>query len=439
LTHSPNPEPRAPVRLRWRHKLVMIAFGLLISALVVDALARTFHLIPRPGNADYQAISRRVGVMLPPYDRFTTRGFVRGNTEFKVDVRLNALGLRGPDIEPEPPDGATRIVAIGDSYTAGWEVPLDEGWTAWLADRLSAGDRRVDVVNLGSPGFGTDREYLLYEAYGSTLDADIVLLVMFVENDIGDNAIAQWEPPELLAQTRPFFTLDESGALVEHPWDYVDKTRPYLVQPFPENVIGWLNAHSITYRVLRDAPRRVRDALTGGDDDGDSEDGARGPRLPAADVLSTPLEVFFTEPDDAWQAAWRLTEALLVAFRDAVTEDGAEFVVAIVPPHMIVQYDDWRYEPALEEAGREWDLWYPQQRMLALLDRLDIAVINPTDLFIDFHEQTGQHAYYVLDRHFNPTGTCLFGTALANELAARGYVDAPPDIPVDPLAACGSG
>jgi len=42
------------------------------------------------------------------------------------------------------------------------------------------------------------------------------------------------------------------------------------------------------------------------------------------------LEVFFTEPD-AWQAAWRLTEALLVAFRDAVTEDGAEFVVAIVP------------------------------------------------------------------------------------------------------------
>ena len=439
MTQLPTPSPRAAVRLRWRHKLLLIGFGLLLSVLLVDALARTLHLIPRPGNDDYQAISRRVGVMLSPYDRFTTRGFVRGNTEFEVDVQLNALGLRGPDIDPEPPEGATRIVAIGDSYTAGWEVPLDERWTAWLGDRLSAGDQRVEVVNLGVPGFGTDREYLLYQAYGHTLQADIVLLVMYVENDVSDNAIAQWESPDLLVQTRPFFTLDEVGALVEHPWEYADQTRPYLYQDFPDNVIGWLNAHSITYRVLRDAPGRVWDAVTGGDEGGGEDDDSPDIRLPAADVLSTPLEAFFTEPDEAWEEAWRLTEALLAAFRDAVAADGAQFVVAIVPPHMIVQYDDWRYEPALEESGREWDLWYPQRRMRALLDRLNIPVINPTVAFMDFHEQTGQHTYFVLDRHFNRTGTCLFGTALANGLAARGFVAPPPDFPIDPMAACGSG
>lgn len=433
MTHSSNHRDRAAVRLRWGHKLLMIGLGLVVAVALIDAAARAFHLIPRPGNADYRAISRRVGAMLPPYDRFTSSGFVQGDAEFEVEIELNALGLRGPGIDPTPPDGATRIVALGDSFTAGWEVPLDESWTAWLADHLSAGDQRVDVVNLGVPGFGTDREYLLYQAYGRTLHADIVLLVMYVENDVGDNAIAQWEPPDRLAQTRPFFTLDESGALVEHPWRYVDKTRPYRYQSFPDNVIGWLNAHSFTYRTVRDTARQVWSALAG-DDASDHDSPER--RLPAADVLSLPLEVFFTDPDDAWEEAWRLTEALLVAFQDAVAADGAKLVVAIVPPHMIVQYDDWRYKPALEESGRAWDLWYPQRRMRALLDRLGIPVINPTVQFIEFREQTGRDVFFEYDRHFNRTGTCLFGAALANGLAAHGYVSPPPDFPIDPLAAC---
>jgi len=68
--------------------------------------------------------------------------------------------------------------------------------------------------------------------------------------------------------------------------------------------------------------------------------------------------------------------------------------------------------------------------MLALLDRRDSP--DQPDRSVHRLPRADRTArYYVLDRHFNPTGPPVRHGA-GDELAARGYVDAPPDIPVDP-------
>ncbi len=90
------------------------------------------------------------------------------------------------------------------------------------------------------------------------------------------------------------------------------------------------------------------------------------------------------------EEAWALSAALLAALRDTVAADGARLVVAIVPPHMAVQNDDWRYSGLLRESGHEWDLLYPQQRMLALLDRSQIPTLNPTRDFVELRAKTAR-------------------------------------------------
>jgi hypothetical protein len=424
--------------LRWYHKLILVGCGLLVSVLLVEIAARAFRLLPAHSDAEYRAVSRRVGQLGKPYDEFTTSGFVAGNSEFKVKIRQNKLGFRGDDISKSPPKGAQRVLLLGDSYTASWEVSEGQRWSDWLDRLLNAGDSRYDVVNLGYPGYGTDREYLLYESYGSQLNADIVLLVMYVENDVHDNGEAVWKPLSQLRQARSVFTLDGSGQLVEHSWKYFDPTRPWDHQPFPNSVIGWLNGNSLSYRLVRDSVRGLRDWVTGADGGSSSP-----PPLETTEEVLNPtsipriLDIFFTAPDEQWETAWQITAKLLAALRDSVASDGAQLVVVIVPPHMIVQNDYWAYNTLFDQSGQDWDLWYPQNRMLALLDELDIPAINPTQTLIDFRTATGQDVFYELDRHLNVTGSCVFGTALANSLMADGYTEPDAAYPRDPLKLCG--
>lgn len=420
--------------LRWYHKLFSALAGLLVAVMIVELGGRRLGLLPHKADAEYRRVVQRVGPLRPPYDSFRNRGFVEGNTEFEIEIQLNKLGFRGPDPAKTPPEGARRVLLFGDSYTAGWEVEDDAMWSAHLARWLNTTGTAYEVINLGFPGFGTDRAYLLYEAYGRQLNPDLVLLVMYLENDIADNALGLWRGPHKLTGTRPCFTLDPAGALVEHGWDYADKTRPYLYQDFPQNVVGWLNAHVVTYRLLRDGWDQVAgDADTGHKRTHAHIDPLNPTRIPRE------LNVLFSEPDAEWQQAWQITESLVGAFRDSVQANGADFGVVIVPPHMIVQRDHWQFEDLFAESGRAWDLYYPQTRMSAMLDALNIPALNPTQTFVDFRAATGLDPMYIRDRHFNPTGTCVFAASIANWLVAQDLTGPFPAYPLDPARECGAG
>jgi hypothetical protein len=426
-----------PIRLRWYHKVFMLGFGLILAVGITEFVGHHYHLIPGLADEEYEIVARRIGPMLKPYDRFSNTGFLPGNTEFEVDVRLNKLGFRGSDFPKQPPDRTSRIVLMGDSYTAGWEVETEEMWSGWLDQHLNHDQKRYDVANIGFPGWGTDREYLLYQVYGRQLNADLVILSVYVENDVNESGITMWVSDEVLRSERTYFTLDSTGKLVEHPWNYIDRTRTYWDQAFPKNIVGWLNANSLSYRLVRDGVRSVWHSVTG-KEQSQAAASSWDWRSEYAHPVQIPLteEVFFTQPDEKWETAWQTTEAILTAYRDAVLADGAELLVVLIPPHVIVQEDTWRYTALFEQSGREWDLWYPQKRMLALLDKLNIPVLNPTQTFIDLKAQTGENPFYSLDGHFNSTGTCWFGTVLSNWLVEQGYVQAGSPFPYNPMEVC---
>lgn len=113
-----------------------------------------------------------------------------------VRYRVNSLGFRGREYAPEPPEGAFRVVLLGDSVTFGWGVEGEDTFAEVLERRLAARDptRTWEVCNLAIPGYESSHQFYRWQTLGKTLKPDLVL-VIFNQNDV------QLAPDELLGLT----------------------------------------------------------------------------------------------------------------------------------------------------------------------------------------------------------------------------------------------
>jgi lysophospholipase L1-like esterase len=104
-------------------------------------------------------------------------------------VRINSLGLRGPETPLAKAPGVKRVVVLGDSFVFGVGVDQDHVFTTRLQNLIEA--RRpgeIEVLNLGVAGYSTDQELLLFEDLGQRLRPDVVVLVM-CDNDFEANTL----------------------------------------------------------------------------------------------------------------------------------------------------------------------------------------------------------------------------------------------------------
>jgi lysophospholipase L1-like esterase len=106
--------------------------------------------------------------------------------EFDIPVEINGSGLRGPELGP-PAEGELRVLFLGDSMVAGFEVEQHETFVARLADDLGKRlGRPVVTINAGVRGYGTDQYLLYYQERGRALEPDVVV-VFHSANDPLDN------------------------------------------------------------------------------------------------------------------------------------------------------------------------------------------------------------------------------------------------------------
>jgi hypothetical protein len=129
--------------------------------------------------------------------------------EYSAEVRINSLGLRGPEVPARAP-GALRLMFVGDSMVAAFEVPYERSFAQLTGARLGESlGVPVQVINAGVRGYGTDQTYLWFREQGRELDPDAVVLV-YSANDARDNI-------EVHRMRRPFgkgvFRLGPTGEL----------------------------------------------------------------------------------------------------------------------------------------------------------------------------------------------------------------------------------
>ena len=113
-----------------------------------------------------------------------------------VEMTINGLGLRGPELTREKPAGTLRLLGLGDSFTFGVGVRDEHTFLRRLEGRLGS-ERPVEVLNAGTQGYNTRDQQLALEHRWLELDPDLVLVVFYL-NDVyrDESAVAFWNNGE---------------------------------------------------------------------------------------------------------------------------------------------------------------------------------------------------------------------------------------------------
>lgn len=110
--------------------------------------------------------------------------------EFNSFIRINSEGLRDYEHDKDKDIQTIRILVLGDSFTFGYGVNIDESYPkileAMLNQNLSnKNSKRFEVINTGVDGYGTEQEYLYLEELGPRYKPDFVIVGLY-SSDVYD-------------------------------------------------------------------------------------------------------------------------------------------------------------------------------------------------------------------------------------------------------------
>jgi lysophospholipase L1-like esterase len=356
-------------------RLLLLACSLAFSLLIAELAVR----LVRPQAV--MTVSRGLYEPDPPRRYRIAPGFhgrISNQAEFDTAVATNREGLRGPEIGPK---SGLRILALGDSFTFGVGAQQDETWPARLEQIL-----RAQVLNAGAPGFGVPDAVAWYERYGVGLDPDMVVLAVFLANDLQD---ASPDQPKVAVVDGALVVPGETGG--------------------PRR---WLYYHSHLFRLLKSSvlEGRVRTRLGLEEPWATRELRAEfslyGPALPGE--LKRGAEA--TEKAVARLASHRVR------------------VVAVLIPSL-PQVDPRRWKAVLAQLGLDpagHDPRRPNRLFQEIFERHGVPVLDLTDTFAKAVKE-GKRIYYPIDQHLTPAGYELMARTIAEFLPDLERTVRPPE------------
>jgi hypothetical protein len=104
----------------------------------------------------------------------------------RQEIRINSRGLREREIPYEREPGTWRVLVVGDSQVVGFEVAQEETFTRVAEAELRAAGHRVEILNGGFRGYGTDQVLLFLRDEGVKYRPDVILY-RWSYNDPEDN------------------------------------------------------------------------------------------------------------------------------------------------------------------------------------------------------------------------------------------------------------
>ncbi len=358
--------------------LMAAVFALAVGEIAVRVLLPQVRLVIEPGGfyiADPPGRYR----LAPGY-----RGRITNRAEYDNEIRINEAGLRGPELAARSED-RLRVLAIGDSFTFGVGVEDSETFVAVLAEELNGASIVAEGLNAGTPAFGVPDAMLWLRRHGLELDPDVVVLAVFLGNDLID---ASPDREEILVV---------DGLLV--PGES------------PRGVKAWLFRNSQLYVAVKglmelSAMRPLRSKL-----------GLGEPWTQR--VLREELDVYRRGARERFAEAVAATEGALSELAVLAAEHDFEPVVLMIPSEVQVDPERWAAAvKTLELDPADYDPRLPTRIFREMLARHAIPVVEPAQE-LAARIRGGENLYYRLDRHWTAGGHRLAAEKLAEALRPR--------------------
>ena len=303
-----------------------------------------------------------------------------------IPVATNTRGFRDDELGDSP-----RVLSLGDSFCFGHGVRAEDTYSELLEAELVRGGASLQVINMGAPGYNTWNALRLLREDGPSLEPSLVLLGLYVGNDITGNHE------------------DRVGRLVVR--------SKLLVRKKPDTWEAWLSFKSFAGSHSLLATKLARLPIF-------RDDGPRGRPSRCEAILwdqGFALGVMARERPPEIQEAFDCTERALLALRDeCIDRLGVPLCVVLLPgPH---QYKPKALRAVLRACAwkaEDFDVERPQRELARRLASLGVPTL---DLLPLFRERTLGGARLHLDVHFNEEGHRLAAEAIAPFLEESGLV-----------------
>ena len=364
-------EPRRERALR----AALLLLGLLAGALLAEGGVRL--LSRRLFSLD--SLSHRFDPELGWIQREGVTMRRRNEAGTPVAVEGNGLGIRRPPVAYR--HDLPSVLVVGDSFTAGTQVPFEQTWTWRLQELLHEQGLDVQLVNAGVDGYDLSQSYRLARRLWGAFQPRQLVLALFVGNDIVDY--------ERQAGARP-------------PWA-------------PAGPRDWLREHSYLYRLLaaKLAPARPVSAteeslpqagrsIVGFDQLGPTRQRSIRRQFASAELLPV------LQGTEEGRRRLRATERLVGAMSDLARRRGADFTLILIPTK----------QQAIPEQRAEWMTLHglgleqalaPQRELRRWAEQKGIAVVDPLEPMAATAEP--RRLYWTANMHLTPEGHAALARA----------------------------
>jgi lysophospholipase L1-like esterase len=386
--------------MRWGRKTVAVLLSSVLSLLVAEVLLRTFA--PRRTievlAGIYPAMFKESDY-LPYRLRENYQGRL-ATAEFDTRIRINSLGYRGDEFGLAKGD-AFRILVIGDSFTFGWGVEETEAYPYRLQQQLAKQypSRRIEVINAGFAAcYSPDTYYLYLEREGLALHPDLIVVGVFVGNDLDSDAAFEHEWTEQDAAGLPLAIQSRDSRVVgnrllprEVPFRYRAPLlhRLHLFQAVAD--VWWAVKPRLMSVISEVAgPPVILHAAAAPEDE----------RVPY---------IYRVNYADRTETVMKRVQSLFAGMKRLAAEAGVPLYFMLIPDQ--VQFADKAFDGLPAEIGK------PQRLLAEFFEREGLLFV---DLLPYLRERAaGSSLYFPGDLHWNARGHALAAERLASALVLR--------------------
>jgi hypothetical protein len=374
----------------WWKKLLLLAGSLVVGLVVIELGARLFGLdVPLVWEPDPELGWRNI----PGARRHFTE-------EGDGWIEINRLGLRDRERALDRPAGVFRIGVFGDSMTQGVQVHQAQTFCAVLEENLTRRGFPVEVLNFGVNGHSPVNELLLFRREGPKFNLDLVILALFLDNDV-----AGCHPDLNTLPTAPHAYLDGNGLR----FDFSRCEQSYA--DYHREPVHTIRKWSALYRIVGHWRR------------------LRAGQAYAAEPLHTIPTRFrlYLEEAPPWGEAWAVLERVVLEFAAEARRQKTDLVVLSVPAGQTATPQAWQNlldrHPVMKD--RNWDLEKPDRRLAAFAREHDLRLLQPIKMF----QQTEPEPplFFGNVGHLTERGHRLLAEQIENYLLQQGVL--PPSRP----------
>lgn len=314
----------------------------------------------------------------------------------------NSQGFRDLERVTEKPTSSPRVLAVGDSFTWGVGVTYDETFVTLLEKRLQEIHPGTEVVNLGVIGFEPEHELHLVQHYGIHLHPDLVMLNVFVGNDIIRKRGADTE--EALVVGGNSYFVHHNGNWFH---DHIGPDRWFLYHDI--NYLVRVDLAPV-WHLFRKQHRRNRSVQSG-----------KNPTISVPwdldyiEYIEDRSDIFLTEDTPLFAQHWNHALEKMNALHGFLLSRGVPLLVVLIPEE--VQLDQGLQRDFIVAVGgrrEQYDFEKPQRLLTEWCRQQKVICHDLLETFKrDYHPGT---LYFSNDFHWSAAGHKVAAAALLSTL-----------------------